>query len=227
MYQAQCIGGPLPPPPGLPVPALAAAWGLTRNVIYSTFQDSSQIDMAGTLDPIKVWYRKNKWTGNPNAGSVWTTVADTPTSSIVTGASGLVLSNGADSGVVGLSSAAETTPGSYVGTVVIGSRYVGCNNANNNVELNYQTFIDTALHHWEYLHIVPSDNGGTGKIRVYLDGILRQDISYSATTGSTPAASPSNPNGVFTVGDSMHMLLKIGAGSNTPITCPLVEMWSR
>jgi hypothetical protein len=279
---------PPPPPPG--VPALASSWGLTVNRLSSTFADSRQIDMAGTLDSTKTWFRKNKWTNNPAMGGVWTAPADTPTNSIVTGSSGLVLSNGADGGIVGLSSAAETTPGSYVGLALAGSIYVGFKFAfdpahsdvtdsswpiawmvpveqfttpstalfieedlmearavnfqaveisasthewmtgtsnNNNVLSNYQSGIDTALHHWEYLHILPADNGGTGLISVYMDGFLKSSLIYSATTGSNPPASPNNPVGVFTSGDTQHRFLKIAAGDRTPITVPLVEIWGK
>jgi hypothetical protein len=98
---------------------------------------------------------------------------------------------------------------------------------NNNVLSNYQAGIDTALHHWEYLHIVPADNGGTGLIKVYMDGALKSSVSYSASAGSSPPASPSNPAGVFMSGVNQHRFLKIAAGDNTPITVPLVEIWTK
>src|SRR5579864_8723088 len=277
LFRCDVLGGVLPSFP--PIPWLASTWGLTRNRLYSTFQDTSQIDMAGTLDSSKMWFRKNAWTLSSVAQ--WSTCPDTPANQITCGASGLVLNSGTNSGIGGLSTAAETTPGSYIGLVQTGSFYCGfklsfdqtttlngdtswviawgiavealatplvlqpfdeddmaefrppnsgvvngittlrewanpSSSSNNAVSTNFLPAInggvDANLHHYEYVRIVPADNGGTGKQRTYYDGTLVADTSYFTNAGSNPAANPGNPNGIFADADPLHRFFKIAAG---------------
>jgi hypothetical protein len=60
-----------------------------------------------------------------------------------------------------------------------------------------------------------SHNGGTGQLLHYYDGTLQSSmtVTYSATTGSTPAASPSNPNGVIYPLDAQNEVILLSAGS--------------
>ena len=48
----------------------------------------------------------------------------------------------------------------------------------------------------------------------FFDGnyVSLSERTWSATTGSSPAATPSNPNGVFSVGDTQHSVAILGTG---------------
>jgi hypothetical protein len=69
--------------------------------------------------------------------------------------------------------------------------------------------------------------GGGGLVQRYFNGIHWAiiDVTYSAGAGSVPAASPSNPNGVFSSGDSETFVLFMAAGVNWPMQVDYVAVW--
>jgi hypothetical protein len=70
-------------------------------------------------------------------------------------------------------------------------------------------------------------NGGTtGLVQRFFNGVhLPLDMTYTATTGSTPAASPSNPYGVFSSADSAKFPLLMVTGINWPMQVDYVAVW--
>jgi hypothetical protein len=69
--------------------------------------------------------------------------------------------------------------------------------------------------------------GGGGLVQRYFNGVhwAIVDMSYSAGAGSSPAASPSNPNGVFSSGDSENFVLFMLTGVNWPMRVDYVAVW--
>jgi hypothetical protein len=274
-------------------PSLAEAWGYTKETFSDNFSSLSTFDTSNSLAAGKNWYLKNQWTANTNMGVGWTAPANTNPSDISVSSNGLTLANGADGGIVGLNTAAQTSGSSYVGTTFSGGFYVraifstdrsfatanpsswpiiwaipveplinstntfdeqdlieiygtgagtteeSANqhewdvdplvNTNNQITGQgiYGSNIDANYHTLERLWIPPSLNGGTGIIRTYIDGVLVANVTYSGTTGSTPAGTPSNPNGLFTASDAQNWFFKISTGVNWPFNVRSFEVWQR
>ena len=94
---------------------------------------------------------------------------------------------------------------------------------NNSVVLPGNPTLDlTHFHRYGALWIPMSKNGGTGLLKRYFDGvhIPSADLSYTATTDSTPTstgANPPSPTGAFSVlddADGMCLLLGVVDSTN-------------
>jgi hypothetical protein len=95
---------------------------------------------------------------------------------------------------------------------------------NNSVNLSGADL--TQFHKYGTLYIPAASNGGTGLIRRYFDNAhLSNDVTFSPTGPATPGASPTNPNGTFSIVDSQHLTLILGAGQNWPIHVDSVAVW--
>jgi hypothetical protein len=84
------------------------------------------------------------------------------------------------------------------------------------------------IHCWGTLWILSTQNGGTGKFAYFLDGVPQGAlgvVTYTATTGSTPASTPSNPNGQFFAGESDSFVLSLQGGLNWPMNVSSVGVW--
>lgn len=93
---------------------------------------------------------------------------------------------------------------------------------NNNVGATASLAPSLSFHVYSMLLQLAVNHGGTGTITYYVDGVQTGATplpSYTATTGSTPAATPANPNGVFSTCDTAQFILMIHAavGNTTPM----------
>lgn len=91
-----------------------------------------------------------------------------------------------------------------------------------------------AAHLYGMLWVPSAQNAGVGLIQFFLDRthIAGQDVSYSATTGSTPGSTtdnfvtPSNPNGVQFISESgQYVLLMQSGGVGYPAAMSNVNVW--
>lgn len=99
---------------------------------------------------------------------------------------------------------------------------------NNEVARDFGIALDAKFHASDYLNVPMAQNGGTGLIRSAFDDvhIIGMDMSYSATGGSSPAASPSNPTGVFSEMDTDSRVILLNAGPGMPISVANIQVWS-
>ena len=69
--------------------------------------------------------------------------------------------------------------------------------------------------------------GGNGLVRWFFNGAgLQPVLAYSSSTGSSPAATPSNPSGVFSSADSDSFVLFMNAGNpNWYLNVDYVAVW--
>ena len=73
----------------------------------------------------------------------------------------------------------------------------------------------TVNHKYQRLVISQSASlGSFGVIESFFDGVFisSAEITFSSSTGATPAATPSNPTGVFSECDTQHFIAIIGTG---------------
>lgn len=99
---------------------------------------------------------------------------------------------------------------------------VGGVNTTNNQNPNYIVTLPgspdlTQFHRYGTLWVPAARNSETGLVKRYFDGvnIPAMTVEYSATTGSSPVATPFNPNGVFSIWDSESIILIISSGAGT------------
>lgn len=64
-----------------------------------------------------------------------------------------------------------------------------------------------------------------GSEKFYIDDVLQATVSWSSGSGSTPAATPSNPTGVFTPTDIDDFVLQLGAGLNKNLTVQQIRVF--
>lgn len=92
----------------------------------------------------------------------------------------------------------------------------GTNNANFSNHGPTLSLTYTNINFYGCRWIRAADNGGTGLIDWFVNGTNVVSVSYTATTGTTPALSPSNPNGSLFDMESASFVLFLGAGFNQP-----------
>jgi hypothetical protein len=90
--------------------------------------------------------------------------------------------------------------------------------------------VDTADHKFALLWVPKSKNGGTGLLKWYRDDVqVGRTVSYA--TGSSPSASPFNPDDVFSVLESDQFVLMLQSGGNRtgrhpyPLKIKRVNVW--
>lgn len=85
----------------------------------------------------------------------------------------------------------------------------------------------TQKHKFGLLWVPMAKNSGTGLIQHFFDGVHQtaQDVSYSATSGSSPPATPSNPAGVFSIMDTQNHFISVGCGPNWPNLVDYIQVW--
>ena len=107
----------------------------------------------------------------------------------------------------------------------IGTNNSSSNSSATNSQLGNPTF--TNQHCYGTLWILSSQFGGIGVVRRYFDGIVLPflDVTYSSGAGSSPSATPSNPNGVFFDGESDNFVLMIEGGYQQPINISKITAW--
>ena len=74
----------------------------------------------------------------------------------------------------------------------------------------------TNINYFGLRRIVAADNGGTGLIDWFVNGTNVVSVSYTSSTGTTPALAPSDPTGSLYEGDSKSFILTLGAGYLQP-----------
>ena len=89
-------------------------------------------------------------------------------------------------------------------------------------------------HRYGTLWVTKAQNGGTGLIERYFDGVhmdgtggsTNQDVTYTATGGATPG--PSTPAGIFSDldGEANNLALYTGCGPSWPNTYASVQAWT-
>jgi hypothetical protein len=82
---------------------------------------------------------------------------------------------------------------------------------------------DGNRHTVQVSNIIPADNSGVGIFTTKLDGALLRSVSYGAGVGASPAATPSNPNGIFTVGDTHKKVIILA--STYPFTLEFLKVY--
>lgn len=98
----------------------------------------------------------------------------------------------------------------------------------NSVQQGYGA-IDTAEHKFALLWVPKSKNGGTGLLKWYRDDVqVGSTVSYS--TGSSPNASPFNPDDVFSILENDQFVLMLQSGGNRagrayPLKVRNVNVW--
>ena len=91
--------------------------------------------------------------------------------------------------------------------------FTGHNDVNGGSTIGSPTL--TTTHIYQRLVLDATSAGqGFGESMSFFDGnyVSLSERTWSATTGSSPAATPSNPNGVFSVGDTQHSVAILGTG---------------
>lgn len=87
-------------------------------------------------------------------------------------------------------------------------------------------FVATQYHTWDHCWVTAANHGGVGIVTGFFDGQeIISPTTYSATTGSTPAASPSNPTGIFFQVDSEQLIVNLATGQNWPLNIDYVAIW--
>lgn len=75
----------------------------------------------------------------------------------------------------------------------------------------------------------PAHNGGTiGFQKTFINDVDQnndQDIQWQAGAGSSPAATPSNPNGTFNHSNAHSFVLFMGAGASKNMTVQQIRVW--
>ena len=118
-------------------------------------------------------------------------------------------------------------------------QFAGGNHNSNNNKINsfifgIPGFKWTDLHTLGTLYVTMANNGGTGYIKRYLDDVyinksqingVGSEVDFNVSLPCVPGASPSNPNGTFTAGDSWDYPIMLGTGHNWPTTFDFVRIW--
>jgi hypothetical protein len=80
-----------------------------------------------------------------------------------------------------------------------------------------------AQHSYAVNWVLSTQNGGTGLIQFMIDGILFKTLSYSSGAGSSPASTPSNPNGVYFGAESKTYAFLLDGGYHWPMVVSRVR----
>ena len=90
------------------------------------------------------------------------------------------------------------------------------NSINHNIATGLSGTGWLAQNRFGKLWLTQAATGGNGLMQTYVNGVYLagSENSYTSAGGSTPAATPSNPAGIFTTGESQHFPMILGAGSS-------------
>jgi hypothetical protein len=106
---------------------------------------------------------------------------------------------------------------------------VGATYTSNTVETFGRMSPGTGFHTWEMLwQTIAGGGGANGLVQRFYDGTYLgppYDMTYSTSAGSAPAATPSNPNGSFSSGDSEIFTLFMLTGQNWPLQIDWLAVW--
>lgn len=90
---------------------------------------------------------------------------------------------------------------------------------------SFGTWTYNAVHHIGLLWVPTTRNSGTGIISRYVDGVQVSSLTYSSSTGTNPALSPSNPNGALFEMESENFCLLLGTGHDQTTTFGPIQVW--
>lgn len=95
----------------------------------------------------------------------------------------------------------------------------------NNVANTFGTFDYGAIHHYGFLSVPQSKNGGTGIQARYIDNVFMGSQTYSSGGAPSPALTPSNPTGALSDIDSSNFCLALSSVAGSPFNVGQVQVF--